>query len=678
MRVHVKRSINVGNAAARAVAFGLAVLALAGCGAGTGSSSVGGAGGTGTAQAPTVVLNVDAAAVASGASVTFTWFTVGATACTASGAWSGSKATAGSETVGPLTASGTYVLTCSGSGGSTNQSIAIAVAANAAPTLTLSANPTTVNTNGASTLTWSSTNATSCTASGAWTGSKATSGSQSVGPLTVTGTYTLNCSGTGGTVNKSATITVNATTATLSGSVDSSLIDRDGQNAVYVYSGNVTPDDTGSGGANPVATAAVTQENGSCRWSYQLASLPVGTYTVAFTKQAANDNAATNDNIGFVGTAPLNVQGASASHNFAATRVLRVGAGKPYAKPSNAAAAALDGDVIEIDAGTYDSDAATWARNNLTLRGVGSGRAHLRANGAAAQGKGIWVIAGSNVSVENIEFSNAAVPSHNGAGIRAEGQNLTICNSYFHDNENGILGGAGNVLIEYSEFARNGGCVDGFGCSHNMYISQNTNRFTLRHSYSHHANVGHTLKSRAKENYILYNRIMDEATGSSSYNIDLSNGGLSFIIGNLIHQGAATENPTMVAYGLEGLSNPSSELYMVNNTLVNDLGSGSFVTTQTGTTARIINNLLVGAGTTLSGPGQLTTNLKTSSPGFVNMGAYDYHLTGNSPARDTGSNPGTASNGFSLVPLYHYAGPNNRVPRVALGVMDVGAYEYAP
>ncbi|HEX5395377.1 MAG TPA: dockerin type I domain-containing protein [Candidatus Saccharimonadales bacterium] len=77
------------------------------------------------------------------------------------------------------------------------------------PTVSLSANPTTITSGSSSSLSWSSTNATSCTASGAWTGSKATSGTQSVTP-TATSTYTLSCTGAGGTANKSVTVTVGA------------------------------------------------------------------------------------------------------------------------------------------------------------------------------------------------------------------------------------------------------------------------------------------------------------------------------------------------------------------------------------------------------------------------------------------------------------------------------------
>ena len=132
----------------------------------------------------------------------------------------------------------------------------------------------------------------------------------------------------------------------------------------------------------------------------------------------------------------------------AATRT--VGPGKTSARPCAAIAAAQDGDVIEIDAGTYSGDVCAVARSNLTLRGVG-GRAHLDAAGTAYGGKAIWVIQGANTTVENIEFSGTTVPDMNGAGIRQEGKNLTIRGSYFHDDEDGILAGdnaASEILIE--------------------------------------------------------------------------------------------------------------------------------------------------------------------------------------------------------------------------------------
>ncbi|MEL1231699.1 MAG: glycoside hydrolase, partial [Candidatus Neomarinimicrobiota bacterium] len=48
------------------------------------------------------------------------------------------------------------------------------------PTASISADPTTVYIGNSTTLTWSSTNATSCAASGAWEGTKSTSGSEDI------------------------------------------------------------------------------------------------------------------------------------------------------------------------------------------------------------------------------------------------------------------------------------------------------------------------------------------------------------------------------------------------------------------------------------------------------------------------------------------------------------------
>jgi hypothetical protein len=287
------------------------------------------------------------------------------------------------------------------------------------------------------------------------------------------------------------------------------------------------------------------------------------------------------------------------------------------------------------------------------------------------------VAAGTNIAVENMEFSGAAVPDLNGSGVRGDGQDLAICGSYFHDNQEGFLGGGGRLLIEYSEFARNGNCDDPSGCAHNIYVD-NIARFTLRHSYSHHARVGHTVKSRAQENYILYNRIMDEADGTSSYTIDLPNGGLTYVIGNLLQQGPLTDNPTILTYGEEGLTNTNRNLYVVNNTFVNDRGSGAFVSLVTGVTATLQNNLFVGGGTVVSG-GTVTqvTNRTTNTPNFVNAGAFDYRPTAGTPGINGGTAPGVGGT-FDLPPLYQYVHPTNREPRPLNGVIDIGAYELTP
>ncbi len=87
----------------------------------------------------------------------------------------------------------------------------LTIAPVAIPTTALSATPLTIAVDGASTLTWSSTDADSCTAGGMWAGTKAASGTQSTGALTATSTFTLFCSGAGGnSTTQSVTVTVNS------------------------------------------------------------------------------------------------------------------------------------------------------------------------------------------------------------------------------------------------------------------------------------------------------------------------------------------------------------------------------------------------------------------------------------------------------------------------------------
>lgn len=98
-----------------------------------------------------------------------------------------------------------------------------------APTIAFSASPTSITAGSASTLTWTSTNATSCTAGGAWSGAQATSGNITTGALNTTSTYNLSCTGAGGSASGSATVnvttpTTTTTTTTSSGSGGANMI----------------------------------------------------------------------------------------------------------------------------------------------------------------------------------------------------------------------------------------------------------------------------------------------------------------------------------------------------------------------------------------------------------------------------------------------------------------------
>lgn len=365
------------------------------------------------------------------------------------------------------------------------------------------------------------------------------------------------------------------------------------------------------------------------------------------------------------------------SQPLASARTITVGPTGEYAMPCAGISAAQSGDIIEIDAaGKYTGEVCAIRASRLTIRGV-KGRPHIDPGGKNAQGKGIWVISGNDTVIENIEMSGASVPDHNGAAIRQEGTNLIIRNCYIHDNEEGILSGANpnsSILIEYSEFARNG---YGDGLTHNIYIG-NVKQFTLQFSHSHLAKVGHLVKSRAATNYILYNRLTDE-TGTASYELDLPKGGLSYVIGNLIQQSRNTENSNIVSYLEEGTAarNPSQALYIVNNTFVNSLGRGTFVHTGSADRTPVVleNNLFSGGGTVTNHTNAILKTNFVGAPLFVNATLYDYHLAPGSPGIGAGTTPDTAF-GYSLIPIYQYAYDTCGERRLTVGAIDIGALGY--
>ena len=198
----------------------------------------------------------------------------------------------------------------------------------------------------------------------------------------------------------------------------------------------------------------------------------------------------------------------------------------------------------------------------------------------------------------------------------------------------------------------------------------------MRFSYSHHAISGHLVKSRAQENFILYNRLTGES-GTSSLELDLPNGGLSYVIGNTIEQGPISENLTIVAYGEEGATNANNHLYFVNNTVINNRWNGAFIRAGIDVGPVVVmNNIFNGAGLIIDQPNaQLSHNLASSAL-FVDASNYDYHLQSDSPARDFGTNP-RMGNGYSLSPAYQYVHPTCFETRRMTGrAIDAGAFEF--
>ena len=158
-------------------------------------------------EEPTLSFTAEPMTIEEGEDATLEWNTENATSCTASDGWSGAKGLSGDEEVSPEETT-IYTLVCSGEGGEVEKSVTVTVTpAPDAPTVDINAEPLSIVTGETSELSWSSANATSCTASNAWTGDKDTNGSENVSP-TVTSTYAISCTGPGGIANDSVTVTV--------------------------------------------------------------------------------------------------------------------------------------------------------------------------------------------------------------------------------------------------------------------------------------------------------------------------------------------------------------------------------------------------------------------------------------------------------------------------------------
>lgn len=181
-------------------------LAVAACGGGGGGGNAGGNG----PPAPTASLVATPTAISAGGSSTLTWSSTDADQCAAGGGWTGSKGPAGSEVSGPLAATTAFQLTCSGAGGSAQAATTVTVTPvpPPAPTVTLTADPASIASGGASSLNWTTTDATGCTATGGWSGARDPAGSTVITGLAATTTYTLDCTGPGGTAGSTVTVTV--------------------------------------------------------------------------------------------------------------------------------------------------------------------------------------------------------------------------------------------------------------------------------------------------------------------------------------------------------------------------------------------------------------------------------------------------------------------------------------
>lgn len=299
--------------------------------------------------------------------------------------------------------------------------------------------------------------------------------------------------------------------------------------------------------------------------------------------------------------------------SFGGAATVTVGPSGQYPSPCVAFQHLADGDIVQVDANhgvPYNEGNCQIVNSNLKIVGV-NGRPILDATGIVVA-RGIWVVHGHDVVIDNFEFRNAnkftnLKTAYNAAGVRIrsgqkgpDGGDVTLRHCYIHNNGDGVLvdnAGPGmgqwfssspSILFEYDDFYKNG---DESGPSHNMYIGFGGNlTFTMRYSKSRDAYLGHDVKTRALYNNILYNQITDTA-GTTSYLLDFPPGGTTYVVGNLLYRVAVTNpvaNGDLMVYRdvadttkSDGAYGPPNEdLHFLNNVVIDNSPSRSnaFVT----------------------------------------------------------------------------------------------------
>jgi len=305
---------------------------------------------------------------------------------------------------------------------------------------------------------------------------------------------------------------------------------------------------------------------------------------------------------------------------------LTVGQGQQYSTIKAAVAASRDGDVIQVQAGTYTNEFID-INTKITLQGVG-GMVKLQGTEDVSNGKGL-LVTNTDVTIDHFEFTGATGGSNNAAGIRYQQGNLVVTNSYFHDNQNGILANpwsSGTITIKNSEFDHNG---YGDGFTHNLYVNA-VAKLTIQDSYFHDAVEGHEIKSRALETEITNTRIYDN-DGTASYSVDLPNGGKAVLANNIIQQGENSSNPNIVTFGAEGSLHSGSELTMTGNTIINDMaGRGAMVMSFNGAPVTMDDTKVYGVNQLTSGSVSASNTTTLSSHPALDS-SHPWESGGSSP-----------------------------------------------
>ncbi|MCW3476174.1 hypothetical protein OL599_16465 [Rhodovastum sp. RN2-1] len=246
---------------------------------------------------------------------------------------------------------------------------------------------------------------------------------------------------------------------------------------------------------------------------------------------------------------------------------LEVGPQRAFQQPSAALLKADDGDTIAIDPGDY-FDCLRVRVNRLTIVGSGPG---VVLTDTACDGKALIVAAADDLVLRNLTLQRVRVPDGNGAGIRAEGRNLTVDHVRFINNQSGIIttdSPDSVIRITDSTFTDNGVC-NGPRCAHALVFGA-VARVRIEKSVITGTRGAHQIVTSARLTELQGDRIEDGEKGSASFQVLVPSGG-SLVMEDCVVQKGPNAANTRAAVMLDG--EVTGKLVFRRNRFINDTGT---------------------------------------------------------------------------------------------------------
>ena len=401
----------------------------------------------------------------------------------------------------------------------------------------------------------------------------------------------------------------------------------------------------------------------------------------------------------------------------------QVGPGRTYTELTDLPALA-PGDLVEVDgdhdyAGGVIFEGAGAEDNPVVIRGlrVGGQRPHL---------------AGGSNTVEfranHYVFEGFEITGGSSRCIYHHAHDITVRDTVVHDcPAHGILGAdgeSGDLTLEYVEVYRCGGGTQ----QHQIYMATNQADyphavFRMHHCYLHDANGGNNVKSRAERNEIYYNWI----EGAFYHELELigTDGSPdlyredSDVACNVLRKSGSNSSFYVIRVGGDGTGETNGRYRFVNNTILLGASGGSAVFRLFDgiESIEMHNNLFAREGGSggidiyrdtevswasgdevmtgtnnwiLSGsdpvPADWSGTLTGSDPQLEDLAGFDLRPRETSPLVDHGATALPSPTGFPfpsplsacafMPPARQLEAAGSAIPRPAVGVIDIGAYEY--